>query len=403
MTTHRHRTGRQPAWRGHRQGDRGIAVVFFALSVTALLTIGALVLGGSVGYTADRNAQTAADSAALAGATALNKHKQDWTGTSASEIAGEIEEVVERNGAVLESCELVRGTYGLANEESEVIGPCSVLATLDEAGFRSVAGIRVKVRETREVPFGAFVEQDDITARAVAAATIQPVVAGVGWSVFMVCTSPDAVGHPAQALREDPNDPTGYSIRESALGKVFVLWGNEIKAHEQGRDCGNNSSDWRGLIRWYVNYAVPSPSTTSDAGWWQVEEGNTGGRSIDMRANVLEEDACELDGEDVDELEIGCRLAVPLCPFSNEVIPASIRSTDFRLYCPKMGVFKITHIGSIVDAELDLDGIVYETPCGQRTNNIICGEFIGSATARDGQGSAGEPGERDYVVIKLVE
>lgn len=385
--------------------DRGIAVVFFAISVTAMLAVGALVLGGSVGYTASRNAQTAADSAALAGATALNKHKQNWSETSADQIVNEIEDVVNSNGAELApgGCELIRGTYGLANDESEVIGPCSILATLDETWFRNAAGVRVTVSETRAVPFSAFVERDDITARAVAAATIQPVVAGEGRSVFMICSSPDAIGHPAQVLREDPDHRTGYSVRDSARGKVYVLWGNEIKTHGQGRDCGNNSSDWRGLIQWYANFAVPSPSTTSDAEWWRVEEGNNVGRDIDMAANVLEEDACELSNEGVEDLELGCRLAVPLCPFSNKVLPASVRSADFRLYCPQMGVFTITHIGSVVDPNLNAGALEYETPCGTRESNIVCGEFVGSATARDAQGSAEAPEQHDYVVVKLVE
>lgn len=384
-----------------------MAVVFFAISVTAMLAVGALVLGGSVGVSTSRNAQTAADSAALAGATALNEHKQNWTETSATDLVNEIRSVVEANGGELEACDLLQGSYGVDNAEAAVIpGGCAGLGSVDEATFQSVAGVRVTVRETRDVPFGAFVDDEEITTTAVAAATIQPVIAAEGWSVFMLCTSPDAVGHPAQALIEDPDDPTGYSIRESARGKVYVLWGNEIKEHGSGRDCKNPSSDWRGLIRFDLTFPVPSPSKTDDAEWWQVETGNTTG-NIDLSPNVLGPDACELNGDDIDALVLGCKLAVPLCPFSNEELPLGDgRSSDYRLFCPRMGVFTISHIGPLatdLTEEQQEDAIDYETPCGQRKNNIICGILEEGAVARDGQGSAGAPDQFDYVVIKLVE
>ena len=64
-----------------RRSDRGITVVFFALALTGILAVSALVLGGSVGYEAARNAQTAADAAALAGATRpLQNHKTGLAG-----------------------------------------------------------------------------------------------------------------------------------------------------------------------------------------------------------------------------------------------------------------------------------------------------------------------------------
>lgn len=405
-----------------RSGDRGIAVVFFAISVTAMLAVGALVLGGSVGYSAVRNAQTAADSAAIAGATALQEHKENWTKTSASDLLAEVREVVQSNGAELapDGCELVSGGYGLANDESFVIGPCDgdFIANLAEGVFRSIAGVRVTVTDTRDVPFDAFVDRDDITGTAVAAATIQPVVeVAEGWSVFMLCTSPNAVGHPAQALEPNPADPTGYSVREDARGKVFVLWGNEIKDHGSGRDCGKISSDWRGLIRYDLKFPLPStfsaPPLPADANWWRIEEGNAAG-TIEFSPNVLGPDACELSGEAIDDLELGCKLAVPLCPFSNQggEVPVEHQSdtysADYRLFCPRMGVFEITHIGSTFDETIETDPTAppiesYETPCGKRQTNIICGRFQGSAVAKDGQGSTDSPDQYDYVVIRLVE
>ena len=414
------RTTSQVARSRRRGGDRGIAVVFFAISVTAMLAVGALVLGGSVGYSAVRNAQTAADSAAIAGATALQEHKQNWTHTKAADLLTEIRETVESNGAVLApgGCELISGEYGLDNDEQYVIGPCEGITLLSEDVFRSIAGVRVTVSDTRDVPFDAFVDRDDITGTAVAAATIQPVVeVAEGWSVFMLCTSPSAVGHPAQALEPNPADPTGYSIREEARGKVFVLWGNEIKDQGSGRDCGKNSSDWRGLIRYDLKFPLPStfsaPPLPADANWWRIEEGNAAG-TIEFSPNVLGPDACELSGDAIDDLELGCKLAVPLCPFSNQgdELPVEHQSdtysADYRLFCPRMGVFEISHIGSTFDESIETDPTAppiesYETPCGQRQTNIICGRFQGSAVAKTGQGSADSPDQYDYVVVKLVE
>lgn len=75
MTTPRRRP------RTRRRGDRGVTVLFFAIALTGMLAVAGLVLGGSIGYTAVRNAQTAADAAALGGSGALQKHKQNWVDT----------------------------------------------------------------------------------------------------------------------------------------------------------------------------------------------------------------------------------------------------------------------------------------------------------------------------------
>lgn len=370
--------------------DRGIAVVFFAISVTAILTIGALVLGGSIGYTAVRNAQTAADAAALAGTTTLRDHKQNWVETRASKILDEVESVVESNGATLApgGCELVRATYALTRSDADVIDECDQLESLAPEDFDAAAGVRVTVDDTRSVPFAAFVDSDTITGRAVAVATIQPVVSGR--SPFMVCADPEADGHPAPALLPDEDDPTGFSVNEAAVGKYFVLWGNQIKYG--GRDCGNPASDWRGLVEFEATFDLPSPSPVDDTDWWQTESGNKNGN---LPRTMAGSKACKLDGEKIDQLEIGCRIAIPLCPAGNG------DTSDFRLYCAKLGTFEISHKGSVFNDVVT--GTEYATPCGIVTENIICGEFVGVGTATSGQGSAEQPDANSVVLIKLVE
>lgn len=373
-------------------GERGVTVIFFAIALTAMLGVAALVLGGSVGYEAARNAQTAADAAALAGASAIQNHKQDWIITPVDDVVMEIESVVADNDAVLQSCELVDAQYALSGSDSDVISTCDQLGFLADSDFQRVAGVRVSVTDTRDVAFAAFVEQDEITSSATAAATIQPV--SRGWAPFMVCTSPTAVGHPAQAMLEDDDAPNGYSINSAAIGKHYVLWGNQMK--NLGRDCGNGSSSWRGLVQLPADgYALPSSEATpgDDSDWWEADTGNKTGQLSQRMAGG---NACSFEaGDDVDDIELGCEIAVPLCPRGN-----GETGTNFRLYCVMMGVFQITHVGSVTLDETDPPE---ETPCGVENNNIVCGRFVGAATAAGGQGVAETPDRHGFAVIKLVQ
>ncbi len=375
----------------NRSGDRGIAALFFAISVTAMLAVSALVLGGSIGYTASRNAQTAADSAALAGASTLRDHKHDWVATPSSAVEGTVQSVVEHNGATLApgGCELVDAAYALTRSDADVIADCVELEFLSKADFAATAGVRVTVLDTRDVPFSAFIDhQDTITGTAVATATIQPVVEGR--SPFMMCTAPDAVGHPAQALLPSDSDPTGYIVNPGAFGKLYVLWGNQVKY--EGRDCGNPSSNWRGLVNFELAFPVPSADSLDDTYWWQTESGNKNGT---LPVTLAGDNACNIDNGSVSAITVGCHIAVPLCPFGNG------DSSDFRLYCVKIGVFEISHVGAVFNE--DVTQLEEGTPCGTVTSNIICGEFLGVGSAIGGRGIAETPDPNSVVVIKLVE
>lgn len=364
----------------HRSGDRGVVVLFFAISVTAMLAVAALVLGGSVGYTAVRNAQTAADSAALAGASTIQSHKRDWVATPAEDVLDTVRSVVEDNGAVLEpgGCDLVAAEYAISRADIDVIADCSLLGTLAESDFAAVAGVRVAVGDTRDVPFGAFVEEQTITGKAVAAATIQPV--SEGRAPFMVCTASTATGHPAQAVVPDASDPSGYSINTDAIGKEYLLHGTQIKVG--GRDCGNPSSDWRGLVAFGATFPIPSASPDSDLDWWAVKTGNSTGN---LPRSLAGSGACRLGDQSVDSLAVGCRIAAPLCPKGNGA------SSGFRLYCVKMAAFEITHNGS------------GPGPCDSTATSIICGRFVGAAVATGGQGRAVTADPDGVAVIKLVQ
>jgi Putative Flp pilus-assembly TadE/G-like len=379
-------------------GDRGITVVFFAIGISALLAVAALVLGGSVGYTAARNAQTAADSAALAGTSLLQNHKQDWIITDADDVLEEIESVVVDNGARLVRCDLVFAGYALTGAEAEVARPCDELADLPDDIYQAVAGVRVTVSETRDVPFSAFVDQDEISARATAAATIQPVA--TGRSPFMACAM--ATGHPTDLLIESDTDRTGYTTNPDAVGSYYVLWGNHVK--DGGRNCGSVSADWRGLVEYSGTYRL--------GGWWKIENGNSNGVDMTFPPLVAGGNACSLSEEAITSLTVGCELAVPLCiegkyfvddDPAHAVAPAvATVKSDFRLRCVKMGIFQISHMGT-VDTTTAIEEATYETPCRTAKNNIICGEFIGAAPAAAGRGFAATPDRHEFAVVKLVE
>lgn len=375
-----------------RRRDRGITVIFFALALTGILAVAALVLGGSVGYEAARNGQTAADAAALAGTSALQNHKQDWIVTPADAVLEEVATAVEDNGATLEDCDLVDAEYAITGAESDVIAPCDRLPFLPDSAFQRTAGVRVTVSDTRDVPFAAFVSRDQITSRSTAAATIQPVARGK--SPFMVCTDPAAVGHPAPALIPDATAPHGYAVNSAAVGKLYVLWGNQMK--NLGRDCGNPDSAWRGLVELPADgYPLPSTEATTgrpDANWWAGDEGNKVGL---LTNGVAGANACTFAANsDPDDIELGCFIAVPLCPRGNA------DASDFRLFCVRMGLFQITHIG---EATIDTVDPPEETPCGSVKNNIICGRFIGATAAARGRGVAEQPDRYAVAVIKLVQ
>lgn len=363
--------------------DRGITVVFFAIGVSALLTVGALVLGGGVGYSAARDAQTAADAAALAGTSLLQNHKQDWIETDASDVYAEIEDVAESNGSTLERCDLIFASYALSGVDEHVSEPCDELAELDDDAFQAVAGVRVTVSQVRDVAFSSFVDQDQVSVRATAAATIQPVA--TGRAPFMVCAF--APGHPADALIQDPEDVTRYDINPGALEKIFVLWGNHIKY--QGRDCGNGSSEWRGLMDYDQFFNMN--------GWWSVENGNSGGVDLTFEPMVAGDDACALEDEDLFKLaeQVPCQVALPLC------VEGRQGPTGFEARCVKMGLFELTRVGSI---DTTTEAVVdYASPCTEAPKNIICGKFIGASTASVGRGYAAPADRHEFSVIKLVE
>ncbi|MDZ7676001.1 MAG: hypothetical protein U5K30_13145 [Acidimicrobiales bacterium] len=354
-------------------------MVLVAFGITAVAAVAALVLGSSSGYSAVRNSQNAADAAATAATATL--HEVYSEGENPSEVLSTAVAVAEDNGADAGSvtCEIVDPDYALTNAEADVIGPCDgTNETHAEA-----AGVRVSLEETRSVPFGGVVGEEQITADAVAAATMQPIREGA--APFMVCAN--ATGHPVPLLHSLDSP---WAINEAAVGTSVVVWGNAMK--NDGRDCGNPSASWRGLVAFEGSWQVPPAhsSASQDDDWWQVKTGNSSGHLPRLLAGA---NACGGGGAPQDALDlIDCELILPLCTHGN-----GQGGSNFRMHCTRLGAFEITYNskggGSSGDA-----------PCmSGGPNNLICATFLGAAVAAEGDAVVGTPLPDEVVAIRLVE
>lgn len=375
--------------RSVRRDERGITVVFFAISITAMLAVAALVLGGSNGYGAARNAQTAADAASMAATAKLRQavvaDSDPNLTPDYADVAATAQAVAVENGADPSSveCHVVTPYYAAATtdaaRDAEVIGPCDGINEMDVAA----GGVRVSVRETRQVPFGSFVNSDSITAAARATSTVQAVG---GWfhSPFMVC----AAGlHGVSPLRSvapvAPSTTSTWEVNPNAIGVEFLLWshGNAF----QSRNCGENQ--WYGLVQDDGMFLIPSPSDPEK--WWKIEPGGEVGQIPDLAGKA----ACDADEESELGALVGCEIPVPLC---TETSPTH-SGQNARLNCVAIGTFLITYFGNG-----NADG---SCVTGEVSGNkeVLCGKLLPGRLATGGQGQLGPARPNELAVIKLVE
>ena len=347
-----------------RCSDRGVTMVTFALSIAAIFGVIVLVLGGSLGYTAERNSQTASDVAALAATTKLRNFQTGEPGVVAADVRVTALSVAEDNGADagLVTCVVVEW-------DLDEVGPC----TDANISAPNAGGIQVITSDTRKVPFGEVTGQTEIKGATDAAATIQPLASGTG--PFMICYS--APGHPVEILKEV--NPDEWEINEDAIDQVFVLHGEPIK--QDGRDCGNPDNGWRGLVKYNESFPLP--------GEWGVEEGNKTGHLPRLLAG---DNACGGDSTAITDF-VGCEITVPLC------ISGNGQPANFELYCVGIGRFLIVWNGNGPSASVG-------TPpqlCHDGMQKHICGQFLGGGIVREGQGTNGPADPNEVAVIKLVE
>ena len=370
-----------------RGGDRGITAVLFAISITALLAVASLVLGGSTGYTAVRSAQNAVDAASLAATSTLREVALDQV--PAAEVEATAVSVAEDNGVTSGSvdCDVVTFRYAVDQSEHEVVGPCSgsawyVVDDGDVELVEDVAGVRVTASDRRDAPLGAFVESETITARAAAAATMQPVGRGGIAAPFMLCANAD--DHGVELLVDDPSLDPPYRISDAAIGIEFLLWSNGNGFGD--RNCG--LSPWHGLVNTDHLYRVPS-DPEDPSSWWDI---NTGSRVGHIPRLLAGNESCVIDGElDLKNVEEGtfddCVMALPLC------VDTEGSGTNARFHCVRMATFKISYAG---------DGDA-EGSCVSINKKVVCGRLLPGGVGSGGQGSLEDIDPREMLLIKLVE
>jgi hypothetical protein len=333
-----------------RRRERGLTIPFLALSMVALLTFTGLVVDGSNAFAQRRQMQNAADSAALAGANALNRYLLG-TGTPNEIYTAALSEATSNGAdATAFSCLLVRSGGGTQACPTTTNG-----LSVPSDAFR----VRTEVHQTYDTVFMQVVGTDDFSAAARAAAAVQRVTRGT--APFMVCglgqaPNPDLLDNSNPAI--PVND---WPVNLAAVGFTYDVWGNDIKAH----DCGNPSSSFRGLVDTDLGpFDIP--------GSWEASQGNHAGPT---RALVLSGDAC--DGDE-DDLTVGCLMVLPICPTGN-----NRGGTNFDMHCTRFGVFEVTSIDT--SGQPDMDAI-----------------FRGAATIAEGQ-AGGDPIPGEVRVVRLVE
>jgi Flp pilus assembly protein TadG len=207
-----------------RDDERGAALVFIAISMVALLLVAALVIDGGFGYTNRRQMQNAADSAALAGASALQKARfasGPKTGINTAVLAALARNGSSNSDLSLYSC----GMLTLAQVQNPPLPavtsltPCSsITAATTLATLSNYVGVMVRAGETHSTMLAKIGNQNSQTTRALAAATVQRAKAADGpWTV---CGNAIIGGYNFLELNPDTPAPNDYRLRSEALLKA---------------------------------------------------------------------------------------------------------------------------------------------------------------------------------------
>jgi|GEM_PF-2325515 len=343
---------RTTMWLRRRSGDRGATLVLFAISLTAITALAGVCIDGGRAYGLHRQMQNAADASAMAGGRALDLYNTGQT-TDVTVVYNAARTEAQKDGADVSggsfTCEL------LDFSRTTVLGACPT----SSGGSipNNAAAVRVGVRQTEPTFFARVTGLNSYTATSSAASLIGKPTAGN--APFLMCAN--AVGAvPNILLNQGTQDNPVWVVNPAAIGTDYNLYGNDIK--DLGRDCGDGSSSFRGLID-NKNGPYPIP------GWWATLTGNKNGPTLAM---INSGDACS--GE-FDSFGPGCKLVLPLCVKGTEK-----PGKGFEVYCVDLGLFRISSV----------------------SNHDINGVFLGHVTvSQTGIGGPADPnGAR---VIQLVE
>jgi Flp pilus assembly protein TadG len=351
--------------RNLRTDDRGVTMVFVAVSMLALLAVAGLVVDGGNAYAARRQMQNAADAGALAGANALQEYKESTSGDFGGTIPDKPTNSIwlaARGAAVGNNaeqsnftCVLVLYDTATGSENGAQACPQNT-ETIPSNAF----GVRVTTERSEGTFFMRALGTSSYTARSGAAANLQR--ASVGNAPFLVCAN--APGHsPASPLLLIPGgDITQATINPAAIGDEYDIWGNAIK--NGGKDCGNPSSSFRGLVD-------PDGGPYEMPGWWETLTGNKNGQVLPNIAN-----GCGVsDIKNIENVvDLNCEFGLPLCTHGQG------NASKFEAWCVAIGRFRVSHV----------------------QNHDLKAIFVGGGTVLSGAGG-GIPAPADAVVIHLSE
>ncbi|HVT77522.1 MAG TPA: pilus assembly protein TadG-related protein [Acidimicrobiales bacterium] len=324
-----------------RRSEKGAALVMITLSLVALVGVSGVVVDGSNAYAQRRQMQNAADSAALAGARALdrlttNAESAIWTAVVAS---------AQSNGA-----SAAQVTCRIETDVLVDLGACPTTNTGTAVALRNAASaVHVTVGATTNTNFVRVLGIQNFTARASATAQIEGLRAGN--SPFAICatgvTDPRSDGD-GQAI---PIIFPDNSMNPAAIGVEYELQDPTTIGCGQG-------NQWKGLTAdMNSDFPVPGP--------WNLMNGDHG---INVaNAVAAGSNACHT-------IIQGCVILVPLCH-------AATPPVSGVLYCERFGAFQIDNVAS-----------------SSRIDGILVDQI--EATGGEGGGHAGTGEAR---VIKLSE
>jgi Flp pilus assembly protein TadG len=161
-----------------KENERGQALILVSLALIGLLAVAGLALDGGQLYRSRRQAQNAADAAALAGARLLLSETCASSGNSDLEISNAIIEFADRNGVTWDGSNILAQYIKVENDG---------LGTLTVVNSRAQAtGISVTLVMTSNTSFMRIVGIDHMTTPASAVAVVGPVTQMAGGSILPI-------------------------------------------------------------------------------------------------------------------------------------------------------------------------------------------------------------------------
>ncbi len=294
-------------FRTRRQDERGAMLVVTAISMVGLLALAGLVIDGGRAYSDHREAQNSADSAALAGASALNAII-NTAGANASVIHTAVQSSITANGT--------NGgfTCTLVDVNANTLSACPTSTATLPSG---TAGVSVRATDTQPTSFMKVVGANTFSAAASATAQVQAIRGGR--SPFLLCGW--TVTGDKYPQQYPPLNADG-TINTANIGREYILHDPKVS------DCGLDPQKFKGLAD-DLQYSIP--------GVW---DGDNGTKAGPVRQTLAGTDACG-SGTDRKTLPIGCKLSVPLC-----TPVTGYTGNDPKMYCTVMATFQITEADS---------------------------------------------------------